>query len=121
MLPAFLINESDLHASGDGQPFLLPGSGRLFLITLGITHVVEQESIDILLYGSSDGVTRSPKPLLAFPQKFYPGTSQLLLDLHAHPDVHYLHPKWTLNRWGRGDLKPCFGVYLFIQEQERLP
>jgi len=117
MLPAFLIPESDLTVSGTGESFDLGDSPRLLLITLGITHVVEQESIDVLLHGSADGVAWSAKPLLAFPQKFYPGTSQLLLDLQGKPEIRYLRPKWTLNRWGRGAMHPRFGIYLFIQEQ----
>ena len=117
MLPAFLIQVSDLHQSGVGDSFELPESASLVLVTLGITHVVEQESIDVVLQSSTDGVTWSSKPILAFPQKFYIGTSQLLLDLRADAQTRYLRPKWTLNRWGRGDLKPLFGVYLFIQKQ----
>ena len=119
MLPAFLIPESDIRESGSGEAFALSDSSSLLLVTLGITHVVEQESVDMMLHGSTDGVTWLPKPVLAFPQKFYPGVSQLLLDLHSHEGVRYLRPKWTLNRWGRGDLKPLFGVYLYIQEQRR--
>ena len=117
MLPAFLIPDSEIRESGFGEVFELADSPRLLLITLGITQVVEQESVDMMLQGSTDSVAWSTKPILAFPQKFYPGTWQLLLDMQAHDGVRYLRPKWTLNRWGRGDLKPRFGVYLHIQEQ----
>ncbi len=119
MFSAFLIPDSELRASGSGEVLELDRSAGLFLVTLGITRVVEQESIDVGVYGSPDGIVWPSKPLLAFPQKFYPGTSQLLLDLAGHAAIKFLRPQWTLNRWGRGDLHPVFGVYLFLQEQQR--
>jgi hypothetical protein len=39
----------------------------------------------------------------------------MTIDLSAHPDVKYLRAKWQVNRWGKGDPKPLFTVYLFAQ------
>jgi len=83
---------------------------------LGITRIIEQESIDVTILGSADGVEWGTKPLASFPQKFYTGTYQIVLDLSDRPDVKYLRAKWQMNRWGKGDLKPLFTVYLFVQE-----
>jgi len=33
--------------------------------------------------------------------------------------VKYLRAKWQVNRWGKGDSKPLFGLYLFVQATER--
>ncbi len=117
MLPAFLVPETELTHSGSGGVFPFAGSMGLMLVTLGVTRVVEQESLDMTIYASPDGVSWPSKPILVFPQKFYPGTSQLLLDLGSSSDPRFLQPRWKLNRWGRGDLKPLFGVFLFIEEQ----
>ncbi len=90
------------------------------ILTLGITRIIEQESIDISIWGSADGTDFAAKPILTFPQKFYCGTYQILLDLSDRPDVKYLRVKWQVNRWGKGDPKPLFTVYLFAQQMQPL-
>jgi len=89
------------------------------ILTLGITRIIEQESIDVSIWGSADGSDWGTKPLSAFSQKFYCGTYQILLDLSDHPDVRYLRAKWQVNRWGKGDPKPLFSVYVVVQASER--
>ena len=59
------------------------------------------------------------KPVTSFPQKFYCGTYQLLVDLSHHPEVKSLRVKWAVNRWGKGDPKPLFTLYVFVQAVER--
>ena len=117
MLPAFLMPEAVLREAGTG-PALSLGStpGGVLILTLGITRIIEQQSLDVSIWGSSDGADWGTKPIISFPQKFYCGTYQLLLDLSQHPDVKHLRAKWAVSRWGRGDPKPLFGVYLFAQE-----
>ena len=117
MLPNFLIPETIIRETGTG-PELSVGStpGRLLLLTLGITRIIEQQSLDISVWGSADNAEWGAKPLLSFPQKFYCGTYQLLLDLSQQPDIKYLRAKWHVSRWGRGDPKPLFGIYLFAQD-----
>lgn len=120
MLPNFLIPETVIREAGTG-PELSVGSvsGGLLLLTLGITRIIEQQSLDISVWGSADGANWGAKPLITFPQKFYCGTYQLLLDLSQHPDVQYVRAKWNVARWGRGDPKPLFGVYLFVQDASK--
>ena len=60
-------------------------AGRVFLLTLEITKIIEQESLDLSIFGSADGATWGAKSLVSYPQKFYCGQSPLLLDLTAHP------------------------------------
>jgi hypothetical protein len=120
MLPAFLQTETTVREAGTGPELDLGDSrGVLLMLTLGITRIVEQESLDVSIWGSADHTDWGAKPLVAFPQKFYCGTYQILLDLAAHPDVRYLRAKWQVQRWGKGDPKPLFGMYLFIQEVQR--
>ena len=117
MLPQFLLPETTIREAGAGPNLLLGdhGGGTLIL-TLGITRIIEQESIDLSIWGSADGTDWGSKPLVSFPQKFYCGTYQILLDLSHHADTRYLSVKWQVNRWGKGNPKPLFGVYLFVQE-----
>ena len=119
MSPQFLLPETTVREAGQSADIDLgaPQSGTLIL-TLGITRIIEQESIDLSIWGSADGTDWGSKPLVAFPQKFYCGTYQLVLDLANRP-VKYLRAKWQVNRWGKGDPKPLFGVYLFAQPLDR--
>ena len=117
MLTTFMLPETVVREAGTGPALDLgDAQGGLVLVTVGITRIVEQESLDVSIWGSADNVEWGAKPLMTFPQKFYCGTYQLLLDLKAHPDVKHLRAKWQVRRWGRGDLKPMFGIYLFAQE-----
>src|SRR5579872_811186 len=114
MLPGFLLPETTMREAGDG-PVMELGElhGRLILLTLGITRIIEQESLDLWVWGSVNGVDWGTKALTGFPQKFYCGTYQILVDLTAHPDVKFLRVKWNAQRWGKGDIRPLFGFYVF--------
>lgn len=117
MLPQFLLPETTVREAGTGPDLGLgEDRGGTLILTLGITRIVEQESIDISIWGSNDGKDYGAKPLVAYPQKFYCGTYQILLDMGDHPDVRFLRAKWQVNRWGKGDPKPLFTVYLFVQQ-----
>ena len=118
MLDSFLVPEITVEANGEGEPLALgEASGKTFLLTLAITRILEQQSLDVSVWGSTDGQEWGEEPLIAFPQKFYQGVSQLLLDLRDVPDIRFLRTKWTVNRWGVGDPKPRFSFLLKIQEQ----
>jgi hypothetical protein len=102
-------------AKGDGPTVDVgAAASRVFLLTLEITDIIEQESLDVSVYGSADGTAWSPKPIVAFPQKFYREQSVLLLDLTAHPDVKLVRAHWDVARWGRGTeaVRFEFGVTL---------
>ena len=116
MLPTFLLEEQVVRANGSGPVAGLgPDPPSLVSLTLGITRVIEQESLDVAIMGSADGQTWLEKPLLSFPQKFYCGVYTLLLDLSSCPDVRYLRADWKASRWGRGEPTPLFSFYLFAQ------
>src|SRR6185437_4799123 len=116
MNPAFLIPETITHANGESLPMDLNGARPdALLVTLGITHVIEQEGLLVSLHGSSDGVTWDAAPLGVFPQKFYTGISTIVLDLTVHPQVAFLRAQWKAVRWGRGDKIPNFTFYVFVE------
>jgi hypothetical protein len=118
MIDAFLIPEkSTVTAKGDGAAVdISAASSRVFLLALNITQVIEQESLDVSVFGSADGATWSAKPLAVFPQKFYRGQHPLLLDLTPQPEVKFLRAHWEVNRWGRGVEQPCFEFHLTVKE-----
>lgn len=104
-----LVTAQTVDAKGDGPAIDISGAtSRVFLVTLAITKIIEQESLGLSVYGSADGATWSAKSIVEFPQKFYCGESPLLLDLTAHPDVKFVRAHWEVARWGRGTETPMF-------------
>ncbi|MGA8525563.1 MAG: hypothetical protein WB629_05755 [Candidatus Sulfotelmatobacter sp.] len=106
-----------VNAKGDGPTVAVnSAAGHVFLLTLEITQIIEQESLDVGVYGSADGAVWGAKPVAAFPQKFYRGESLLLLDLTAHPDVKFVRAHWDVARWGRGVETPMFEFGVRLKE-----
>jgi hypothetical protein len=116
LLPGFLLPETTIREAGAGPDVNLGDSrGGPILLTLGITRIVEQESLDVSIWGSADNVEWGAKPIVSFPQKFYCGTYQILVDLRFHPEVQFLRVKYKPQSWGKGKPKPLFGAYVFAQ------
>jgi hypothetical protein len=114
MLPSFLIHENTVRESGESSLYLAEEyCDRSLMLTLGITHATEQESLDVEVYASPDGKKWPHQPIASFTRKYYCGTYQLLLSGH---EGRFLKAVWKVNRWGRGESKPFFRFYLFAQE-----
>jgi hypothetical protein len=114
---ALVVEKTVVSAKGDGPVVEVSNaSGRVFLLTLEITNIIEQESLDVSIHGSSDGAAWDAKSIVAFPQKFYRGESPLLLDLTAHPDVKFVRAHWEVARWGRGVETPMFEFGVNLKE-----
>jgi hypothetical protein len=111
-----IVPETTVHANGSGPVLELEPGSRLLQVTLAISEVVEQESLELHLHGSPDGVTFTPKPVLAFPQKFYTGLSSMVLDLGRMAEIRYLQARWKVNRWGRGDTTPKFTFFVAAEK-----
>ncbi len=104
-------------AKGDGAALdVSSASNRVFLVTLAITKIIEQESLDVSIFGSADGSTWEAKSVAAFTQKFYCEESPLLLDLTARPEVKFVRVHWEVARWGRGTETPLFEFGVTIKE-----
>jgi hypothetical protein len=118
MTDTFLVPEKTVvSAKGDGPVVdVNSASNRVFLLSLNITGIVEQESLDVSIYGSPDGATWGPKPVTNFPQKFYQAQHPLLLDLTGHAGVKFLRAHWEVSRWGRGSETPMFEFNVSIKE-----
>lgn len=118
MLDTFLVSEATtVTAKADGPAVdIAAAATRIFLLELNITRVLEQQSLDVSVFGSPDGQTWGQKALAAFPQKFYRGEHPLLLDLRQQPEVRFLRAHCEVNRWGRGPETAMFQLQLRLRE-----
>ena len=118
MMEAILVpTNTVVSAKGDGPAADVSGAAsRVFLLTQAITNIIEQESLEVSIFGSADGTAWGAKSLAAFPQKFYREESPLLLDLTAHPDVKLVRAHWEVARWGRGTETPMFEFGVTLKE-----
>ena len=116
MLPSFLIEEQAVEKDGTGPVIALESAGgKAVALTLGITNVREQQSLDVQIFGSADGAEFGPKPLTAFAQQFYKGISTTTVDLSQMPEVRYLQARWKVGRWGHSPEAPSFQFYVFAE------
>jgi len=115
MIDTFLIPQGTvLTGKGDTEALDLGGvHEKHFLFSLAISEVVEQEALDLAIYGSADGAAWSEKPIASFPQQFYAIEMPLLVDVSA---VRFVRARWETNRWGRGSMETMFKVGLRVRE-----
>jgi len=118
MIDTLLVPEkTTVNAKGDGPAVDISGAqNRVLLLTLSITGIIEQESLDVGVFGSADGSAWGQKPLVTFPQKFYRGEHPLLLDLTKQPEIKFLRAHWEVARWGRGVETPMFEFHVAAKE-----
>ena len=106
-----------LETNGDGAAFDISASAtRTFLCCLTVTDQIEQESLDVSIWGSTDGESWTKKPLLKLPQQFYRGTTKMILDLSLRPETKFIRARWELFRWGRVAPTPMFVAGLELAE-----
>jgi len=104
-------------ANGHGDAFdVRQSQTRTFLCRLVITDQIEQESIDVSIWGSADGENFAAKPLLMLPQRFYRGETRQVLDLNTRPEINFIRAQWDLVRWGRVAPHPMFVIGLNLEE-----
>jgi hypothetical protein len=106
-----------LTANGEGQPFDISSSQtRTFICSMEITDQMEQESVDISVWGSADGQEFGKMPLLKMPQRFYRGETRQVLDLSLKPEVRFIRARYDLTRWGRVAPHPMFVLGFQVSE-----
>jgi hypothetical protein len=112
-----LFAESTVLADGVGSGIELGAEidGKLAVITIGITRILEQQGLIVSIWGSSDNVDWGSKPLASFPQKYYCGTSSMLLNLSKHKHVRYLRVKWQMKRWAKQETSGLCAFYVFAE------
>ena len=97
-MPKVILPETVVHHDGVGGAVALDLSSSPWQLTLDVTRILEQESIEVTVCGSPDA--EHWLPLVKFPRKFYCGTYAHHLDLGAHPGVRYVRAEWRMRRWG---------------------
>jgi hypothetical protein len=114
MLPDFLLEETTVRESGESPIFDAsePSSHNLVL-TFGITHAIEQESIGLDIHGSKDGLCWTPRPIVSSAPKSYCGTYQLIVPRSS--EARYLKAVWQVLRWSHEDQRPFFRFYIFAE------
>jgi hypothetical protein len=112
MRPKYLLPETVAREDGVGVEMVCENT--MIQLTLGITRIITQESLEVSLWGSRDG--KQWQFLTAFPQKFYCGTYLTLVDLARHPDVRYVRARWKVSRLNREESAPLFEFYLRAEE-----
>lgn len=110
----YLLPENIAQQDGSGAVIALEASrGKPLLLTLGITRIVEQESLEVCVWGSAD--KKHWVPLQTFARKCYCGTYSVMLDLSREREIRYLRADWKMSRWSRGDT-PLFEFHLCVDE-----
>ena len=78
-----------LGASAEGESVDVGASAtRTFLCNLVISDQIEQESLDVSIWGSADGQSWGTHPILRLPQRFYRGETRAVLELALRPEVN---------------------------------
>jgi hypothetical protein len=114
---ALIPDNTKLETNGIGGAFNISESTtRTFFCALRIADQIEQESLDVSIWGSSDGREFGKNPLLKLPQQFYRGVCKMVLDVSLKPKVNFVRAKWELNRWGRVIPQPMFVAGLTLLE-----
>jgi hypothetical protein len=115
MTPVFLLPEGVVRENGQGAEVALESAqGKSLLVTLGVTRILERETLEVTILGSNDGTAW--QPLTTYPKKSYCGTYSLLLDLSQHPEVGHLRVQWHMSRWDHRKSKPVFAFYVCMEE-----
>ncbi len=110
-------HDTRMEANGEGAAFDISASAtRTFLCRLTVTEQIEQESLDVSIWGSAEGTTWTKKPLLKLPQQFYRGSTKMILDLSLRPETKFIRAGWELARWGRVAPLPMFVAGLELEE-----
>jgi len=112
-----LVKESGFGAAMD----IRASQTRTFFCVMNITDQIEQESVDVSIWGSADGENWGTHPMLKLPQQFYRGETRAVLDLTLVPEINFIRAGWDLNRWGRVAPLPMFVLGLNLKEIPAMP
>jgi len=112
-----LVEESGFGAAVD----IRASQTRTFFCVMNITDQIEQESVDVSIWGSADGENWGAHPILKLPQQFYRGETRAVLDLTLVPEINFIRAGWDLNRWGRVAPLPMFVLGLNLKEIPAMP
>lgn len=117
MLPQLLVPENIARTNGAGPAVELRAEPeKPITLTLAIDRVLEQEALQVSIWGSVDAHDWGVRPLTSFPPKSYCGTYSQLIDLRRHPGIRYLRAEWKVSRWTKPASDPLFEFYLIVEQ-----
>src|SRR6266702_6537164 len=109
--------DTRVEENGEGEKVDVSASStRTFFCIMVISDQIEQESIDVSIWGSADGENWGTHSILKLPQSFYRGETRAVLDLTLVPEINFIRAGWDLNRWGRVAPLPMFVLGLRVME-----
>lgn len=98
MRPFVLLPEETVRENGHSSEVALgPFRGSVLHITLTITRMMEQQTLELILWGSSSGADWNV--LATLPHRHYCGVYHDTIDLTEHPEVSLLRVEWRLRSW----------------------
>ncbi len=111
-----------VESNGDGETLDISSSTtRTFFCILEVLDQIEQESLDVSVWGSTDGQAWGTHPIIKLPQVFYRGNERMILDLTMRPELRFVRAHWELVRWGRVAPLPMFVIGLQATEIPAMP
>ncbi len=90
--------------------------GKLLVVTLAITDVMERTGLTVSVWGSEDQTDWGAKPLVTFRQRQYCGVYSVLLHMAPKPSVVWARVQWDMHRWGKSEHTPAFGFEVFVEQ-----
>ena len=117
MLPKLLVPDNTANTNGVGPGVDLGAEpATLIVLTLAIDRVLEQEALQISVWGSEDNQNWGIRPLTSFPPKSYCGCYSQLLNMTRHQGVHFLRVEWKMSRWSKPAANPLFEFCVTAEE-----
>lgn len=105
-MPNFLVEETTVRECGESAALHVGDKEpHDLLLTLEITHVKQQEELDVHVLASGDGVTWKPRPVASFLEKMHCGTYKLEVPAAG---VRFLKAMWRVNSRGHKHSAPLF-------------
>ena len=119
MKQMFLFPEMTAHTSGFGPAVDLgDAAGQLIVLTLDITCIQEQQTLDAVIWGSTNGTDWGPRPIFSLPHRYYCGTYHHHIDLSNYKELRFLRLEYRLRGWLPQSHKP---VAIFSAHAELCP
>src|SRR5581483_3184907 len=110
---------SDAVRRGDGVGPIVAldeYAGKLLVLTLRITDVMERTGLTVSVWGSPDQEEWGATPLVTFRQRQYCGVYSVLLNMARHTDARFVRVHWNTTHWGKVARTPLFGFEVFVEE-----
>ncbi len=115
-MPRFLVEELTAREAGESAVLALGDTEHHDLtLELEITHVKQQQEMDVEVYASKDGVNWPKRPATVFLEKMYCGTYKVVI---PHTEARYLKAVWIPHRRGRQQGAPLFRFSLRVGTAE---